>query len=200
MKKLLHALLLASTLTHTYAQQDTIRTTNRSAGLVFLTNVVSFLPSAMLVMSIHETGHVSFAKLFGAKNARWGIYRRTPEGGTAYGWADYDKTNLSSLGLAFTNIGGVLFSRGWAEGSDYFVSTVHTPAWVQQFFSMTFLMARIDFPRYVLQDALINLFDSKGSDIDEFVTALAGRNTGRRTLAYTALLAVAVVDLVYDWP
>lgn len=98
-----------------------------------------------------------------------------------------------------TDIGGVLFSRGLAEGSDAFVKAVHLPDWGERFFSMTFILSRFDFPRYVLQDALLNLAGRSGSDIDNFVTVVAGRKDGWRVLTYTALLTLATVDIVLDW-
>jgi len=183
----------------TYAQQDSVTTTH-SQVLPLLTDLACFIPSALLVGSIHETGHIALARLFGATNARWGFYREMPNGGIQYGWADYDTANLSSFGLASTHLGGVLFARGFAEGAHYVVSDLNAPVWFQQFFSIAFLIARFDMPRYVLQDAVLSFLNNKGSDIDDFVTVICGRGTVVRTLAYTALLAIATVDLVWDWP
>ena len=198
MKPLFCFLLLSSLLGVTHAQQDSLRAGTRSQGSRVLTNVVSFLPSALLVASIHETGHISIATVFGATNARWGIYRRTRTR-VQVGWADYDTANMSPFGLASAEMGGVLFSRGFAEGAHYIVSSFQTPIWFQQFFSMTFLLARCDLPRYILQDAVLNFLNNKGSDIDAFVTIVCGRGTVVRTLAYSTLLAIATVDIVWDW-
>jgi hypothetical protein len=199
MKRLLHYLLLPALLSVTYAQQDSVKTTH-SQVVPLLTDLAYFLPSALLVGSIHETGHIALARLFGASNARWGFYRKTSNGSIQYGWVDYDTASLSSFGLASAHLGGVLFARGFAEGVHYVVSDFNAPEWFQQFFSIAFLIARFDMPRYVLQDAVLSFLNNKGSDIDDFVTVICGRGTVVRTLAYTTLLAIATVDLVWDWP
>ena len=43
------------------------------------------------------------------------------------------------------------------------------------------------------------MFDKEGSDIDNFVTVIAGENTGSRTLTYALLLAITIFDVVMDW-
>lgn len=198
MKRSICCLLLPALLSVTYAQQDSVTTTH-SQVVPLLTDAACFLPAALLVGSIHETGHIAIARLFGATNARWGFYREMPNGSIQYGWADYDTANLSSFGKASAHLGGVLFTRGFAEGAHHIVSDLNAPVWIQQLFSIAFLIARFDMPRYVLQDAVLNFLDNKGSDIDDCVTVVCGRGTVARTLAYSTLLAIATVDLVCDW-
>jgi hypothetical protein len=71
--------------------------------------------------------------------------------------------------------------------------------WVQRFFALTYTFGRFDFPRYVLTDVIANLAGAKGSDIDIFVTNVAGEDGFGRFLSYTALLGIAALDLVLDW-
>jgi hypothetical protein len=173
------------------------------AGIVVLTDAAYIVPSFLTMLWVHEAGHYTFAVLCGAQNPRMGVYRVThePAASTQYqlGWTDWKEGSLSSFGLGLVDIGGVVFSRGLAEGSDAFVKAVHLPDWGERFFSMTFILSRFDFPRYVLQDALLNLAGRSGSDIDDFVTVVAGTKTGWRVLTYTALLTIGTVDIVLDW-
>lgn len=180
------------------AQQESKQPEKDPAGAVILTDVVCFAPSLVMLLGIHELGHATFASLAGAYDVKIGLYKRKPNGGVMIGWAEW-RGNLSSFETALADGGGVIFSRGLAEGSHLLVTNISLPSWGQRFFSMTFLMSRIDFPRYVLQDALLNLFDRKGSDFDGVVTAIAGRDTGPRTWTYAAFLCIASVDLAFDW-
>lgn len=180
------------------------RKANRDpAGIVILTDAVYLVPSFLTMLWVHETGHFTMATLCGADNPRMGLYRVVHETPTEteyeIGWADWKKGSLSSFGSAMTDIGGVLFSRGLAEGSDAFVKAIRLPNWGERFFSMTYIIGRFDFPRYVLQDALLNMAGKSGSDIDDFVTAVAGNHDGWRFLTYSALLALATIDIVLDW-
>lgn len=164
-----------------------------------MTDVV-FLPTSLLFMlGVHEMGHATLASLSGAQDVRLGLYRRTPNGGTEIGWADWREDSVSPFGNALAHIGGVLFTRGWVEASDCLVRNVRMPEFTERFLSLTFVLSHFDFPRYVLQDGLVNLFGSSGSDIDGFVTQIAGRKAVWRSVTYAALLAVAAVDLVSDW-
>jgi len=173
------------------------------ASVVVLTDVIYLAPSFLTMLWVHETGHFTMAVLSGAQDPRMGLYRVEKVGpystNTQFGWMDWKKGSLSPLGSALTDIGGVLFSRGLAEGSDAFVKAVRIPDWEERFFSMTYIISRFDYPRYVLQDAILNLSGRSGSDIDDFVTDVAGRRAGWRVLAYSALLTIATVDIVLDW-
>ncbi len=41
--------------------------------------------------------------------------------------------------------------------------------------------------------------DKKGSDIDDFVTVIAGHETNKRTITCLSLIALSVMDLVLNW-
>ncbi len=172
-------------------------------SVVILTDAVYLAPSFLTMLWVHETGHFTMAALCGARNPKMGLYRVVDVSPystqTEIGWMDWKKGSLSPFGSALTDLGGVLFSRGLAEGSDAFARAVKMPDWGERFFSMTYIISRFDFPRYVLQDAFLNLSGRSGSDIDDFVTVVAGNEDGWRVLAYTALLTLATVDIVLDW-
>jgi hypothetical protein len=180
-----------------FCQLDTIKTKD-SACFIFLTNIAYLAPAFLTWNMIHELGHYSIASAFGADNVRMGLYKKS-EGQVSIGWYNYKKGSMNKFGTALTNIGGVLFSRGLAECSDLFLKNVSMPNWGQRYFSMMFIISRFDMPRYILQDALLNFFDKEGSDIDNFVTVISGKNTGSRTLIYALLLTVTTFDLVMDW-
>jgi hypothetical protein len=181
-----------------YAQKDSTGVKKDPRGIVILTDVISFLPAGFIVIAVHELGHATMATLGGASNVKIGLFRRKLNGGIAIGWTNY-RGNLSPFQTELFDAGGVLFSRGLAESTHLLVSKVAMPNWSQRFFSMIFIFSRFDFPRYVLQDALINLIDKKGSDMDLLVTQISGRETGWRTITYTLLLGMATVDLICDW-
>jgi hypothetical protein len=182
-----------------YAQEPDTIGSRDPAGIVVLTDAAFVVPSSLLLLWVHESGHAAFALAGGAEDVRIGLYRETGKGETQLGWATWRANSLSSFGTALAHAGGVVFSRGWAEGSHALVKNVSLPGWGQRFFSMMFMMSRFDFPRYVLQDAILNLIEVKGSDIDGLVTEIAGQRTGMRTLTYMVLLGIAAVDLVFDW-
>jgi hypothetical protein len=197
-----NALFLASAVlilaTNGYGQADSSRVHRDATGLVVVTDVVYVMPLLFGMLWAHECGHYFFASVFGAEDVRIGLYRKTPTE-TQLGWADWKQGSLSPFGSAVANGGGVVFSRGLAEGSHLFVHSVRLPGWGQRFFSMTFILSRFDFPRYVLQDATLNLFDKRGDDIDKVVTEIAGHKTGWRTVTYSAVLALATIDVILDW-
>jgi hypothetical protein len=180
------------------AQQDTIQTHSESTGWIIASDAVLLVPSSFLVIMNHELGHFTLASVFGAQNARFGLSRAKPNGGRQIGWTQWNG-DLGHFGNSSALLGGVLFSRGLAEGSDCIIRHADLPPWVQCFFSMTFIFGRFDFARYVLNDAIVVLSGKRGSDIDYFVTQIAGHDNGARFLTYTALFAVATVDLVLDW-
>jgi hypothetical protein len=178
---------------NSFAQQDTTLAERSSDVVIGLTNVAYIAPSFLILLPIHELGHCTFAYLGGAEDVRFGLHR-----GHSFGWADW-KGNLPGVWDPLTQLGGVLFTRGLAEGTDCLIRNTNMPNWAQRFFSMMFLESRLDFPRYVLLDATLNLFNSKGSDFDQFVTDVAGRKTGWRTLTYSVLIAACAFDLIWDW-
>jgi hypothetical protein len=184
--------------TNGYGQGDSSGVHRDAAALVVVTDAVYVVPSFLTMLCVHEFGHYLLASVFGAEDVRIGLYRKTPTE-TQLGWNDWEQGSLSSFGNAVANGGGVVFSRGLAEGSHLFVHSVRLPGWGQRFFSMTFILSRFDFPRYVLQDATLNLFDKRGDDIDKVVTEIAGHKTGWRTVTYSALLALATIDVILDW-
>jgi hypothetical protein len=191
--------LLVLLVHRSYAQEPDTIGSRDPAGIVVLTDAAFVVPSSLLLLWVHESGHAAFALAGGAEDVRIGLYRETGKGETQLGWATWRANSLSSFGTALAHAGGVMFSRGWAEGSHALVKNVPLPGWGQRFFSMMFMMSRLDFPRYVLQDAILNLIEVRGSDIDGLVTEIAGRYTGMRTLTYLVLLGIATVDLVFDW-
>jgi hypothetical protein len=180
------------------AQQDTIQTHTESTGWIIISDAVELVPSGFLIIINHEFGHYAMASIFGAQNARFGLSRRKPNGGRQIGWTEWSN-DLGGFGNSCAHLGGVLFSRGLAEGSDCLIHHTSLPPWAQRFFSMTFIFGRFDFARYVLNDALVELSGKQGSDISKLVTQIAGQNAGSRFLTYTALFAIATFDLVFDW-
>lgn len=178
--------------------QNIEQSSNESDAVVIITDIAFIVPAFVTFIGFHELGHYSMAKLFGAQNARFGLFRKKPDGGVQIGWTKVDD-NLSSFGNSMLYIGGVLFSRGMAEAANIGVDSQIFPKAINRFLSITYLMGRFDFPRYVLQDALINLGDGKGSDMDGFVTEIAGDQTGLRTITYLSLLGISIFDLVLDW-
>ncbi len=165
---------------------------------IVLTDALLFTPSAILFLGVHEIGHSSVASIFGGHDVRFGLIRTAPNGNHQLGWTDWSN-DIGHTGKSFTFLSGVLFTRGLAEGSDLVVRDIPLPRWGQRFFSMTFLLGRFDFPRYVVMDALVNTFGRPGSDINFFVKEVAGQNSVSRVLVYGALLGLATVDLVLDW-
>jgi hypothetical protein len=172
--------------------------TGRSTAVAIAVDAVVLVPAGVLWLMDHELGHLTMASIAGAKNPRMGIWKEKPEGGFMLGWTEWDN-QLSNAGTAATSIGGVVFTRGLAEGVDLLTSNVRIPSWLQPFMAMTFTLGRFDFARYVLFDALHNIGGSPGSDIDAFVTAVAGEEGFGRVLTYGALLTIATLDLVWDW-
>ena len=132
---------------HCFAQRDT--TVERDPGVVIgLTNIVYIAPTFLILLAVHESGHCTFAYLGGAENIRFGLNG----GGGGLGWANWNG-NPSGVWAPLADLGGVLFTRGLAEGTDCLVRNTNMPNWAQRFFSMMFLESRLDFPRYVLLDA-----------------------------------------------
>jgi hypothetical protein len=181
-----------------WSQEDSLHRRTESTLTIITSDAVVLVPSAIMVLLNHELGHYTVASLFGAHNARFGIVRSKPEGGHQLGWTDWDN-KIGSAGTAFAALGGVVFSRGLAEGSDCLLKNVTLPTWMQRFFSITFILGRFDFSRYVLNDALVSLFGHRGSDIDIFVSEVAGQDGGGNVFLYAALLGIAAVDLILDW-
>jgi hypothetical protein len=180
------------------AQQDTVQIRTESTGWIIISDVVELVPSGFLIIINHEFGHYTMASIFGAQNARFGLSRIKPNGGRKIGWTEWSN-DLGRFGNSSAYLGGVLFSRGLAEGSDCIIRHTNLSPWGQRFFSMTFIFGRFDFARYVLNDALVELSGKQGSDISMLVTQIAGHNDGSRFLTYTALFAIATLDLVLDW-
>lgn len=180
------------------SQEDSLHQRTESTLTIIASDAVLLAPSAIMVLLNHELGHYTVASLFGAHNARFGLVRSKPEGGHQLGWTDWDNS-LGSTGTAFAALGGVVFSRGLAEGSDCLIKHVTLPTWIQRFFSITYILGRFDFARYVLNDALVSLSGHPGSDIDIVVSEVVGQDGGGNAFVYAALLGIAVADLVLDW-
>ena len=176
---------------------DSLTVTTTDAGVI-LSDVLLFAPAFVSFISFHELGHYSIGLLCGAGNAKFGLYRAKPNGGHQIGWTDVGQIS-SSVGRMGVDIGGVLFSRGLAEGAHAVVASGYLPPIGNRFVSMIFILGRFDFSRYVIQDAMLNMFGRKGSDIDNFVTEIAGANTAGRTLTYGALTAISLYDVISDW-
>jgi hypothetical protein len=173
-----------------------------SSGPSFANSVATkagVVPVGIAVLGFHELGHYSFGRLFGATDVRMGLFRRKPEGGFMIGWTDLGHTAFSPMGDVMVGFGGVIFSRGFAEGMNLLSTDVLADGTLRRLASIGFLIGRFDLPRYVLQDALINMFGHRASDIDMAVTAIAGRGTVVRTAVYGALLTLVTLDLINDW-
>jgi hypothetical protein len=177
----------------TEAQQDSLQTRTESKGLIIASNAVLIVPSSLLLLIDHEFGHYVIASIFGAQNVRVGLHIVNGSG-----WTEWSN-DLGRFGNSAACLGGVLFSRGLAEGSDCMIRHTNLPPWGQRFFSMTFIIGRFDFAQYVLQDGFKNLSGKSGSDIDIFVTQIAGHNNNSRFFTYSTLFAIAALDLVLDW-
>ena len=71
---------------------------------------VALFPLAiLLVIIIHEVGHVAVARLFGDQQASYFLYRRYPNGGFCIGCFSFGV--LSDTGNTFVKIGGVIFTQ-----------------------------------------------------------------------------------------
>ena len=79
---------------------------NKTHILIF---VALFHLAILLVIIIHEMGHVAVARLFGDNEASYFLYRRYPTGGFCIGC--YTFGVLSDTGTAFVKIGGVIFTQ-----------------------------------------------------------------------------------------
>jgi hypothetical protein len=192
---LLSTVCLAST---GYSRPDSTDTSTESTVSIVASDAVVFIPASVLFLMNHELGHYTFASLWGAENARFGLIRKRPDGGHQLGWTEW-QGDLGGVGNSCAFLGGVIFSRGLAEGSDLLARSVPLPNMIQRFFSITYLLGRFDLARYVLTDGLVNLGGGQGSDIDHFVTQMAGAEGAGRVLTYAVLAGIAVVDLVLDW-
>jgi len=167
-------------------------------GIVILNDVIVFVPAVITFIGVHEIGHYSMAKVFGADDVKFGLFRRKINGGLQIGWTQLNG-NISTFGHSVFSFGGVLFTRGFAEISNAVVNSDLLPTSVNRYFSMTYILGRFDISRYVFQDALLNMFGKRGSDIDALVTDIAGESTGIRTLTYVSMLALSVLELVFNW-
>ncbi len=178
-----------------FSQEDK---SQENTGLIILNDVIVLAPALLSVMIFHEVGHYSMAKISGASDIKIGLYKSNPDGGYSIGWSEMNDT-LPSFGNTIYNFGGVLFSRGFSELSRLTINSNIFPTAINRYFAMTYLIGRFDYSRYVLQDALINLFGGTGSDMDNIVTEIAGKSTGWRTITYASLLTIGVLDLVWGW-
>jgi hypothetical protein len=72
--------------------------------------LIAFLPLAiLLVIIIHEIGHVTIARLFGDTQASYSLYKRYPDGGFCIGC--YSFGVLPPTATSFVKIGGVIFTQ-----------------------------------------------------------------------------------------
>ena len=180
------------------AQPDSTSRRSRTAGETIALDAAYIVPAGVIFLLNHEFGHYTFAAIGGGHNIRFGIYRPKPEGGAQLGWTDWEG-EMSPLAHEGAMLGGVVFSRGLAEGTDLLVRSSNLPSWSQPFFAATFLLGRFDFARYVLFDALHELGNRPGSDIHHFVTDIAGNEGGGKLALYALLFGLATVDLIFDW-
>ena len=172
-----------------------------STFVVIINDIGFFVPSVLLFATVHELGHVSFARIFGDSDAHFHYY----VAGEGIGISHYDRSKLSPLGHAATEMGGIVFSRVLAEVSDLTLKHTDMPRWIQPFFSITYLFSRFDFIQYVVRDILLP--GDFGDDIEGFVSVLTGdkkyENYGHRSVEKTGLLlvllGVGIFDLVLDW-
>ena len=178
-----------------FSQEDK---SQENTGLIIMNDAIVLAPALLSVMIFHEIGHYSMAIISGASDVKIGLYKSNPNGGISIGWSKMNDT-LSSFGNAMYNFGGVLFSRGFSELSRLTITSNIFPTAINRYFAMTYLIGRFDYSRYVLQDALINLFSGTGSDMDNLVNEIAGKSTGWRTITYASLLTIGVLDLVWGW-
>ena len=179
--------------------QDSRDTTAGPSTLNSIVTYASIAPSALFVIGVHELGHYSFAKMFGGSDVRMGLFQRKPNGGFRIGWTQTGSRPFSPFERVVIDAGGTIFSRALAEGMDPLVTYVLADGPARRVASITFLIGRFDMPRYVLQDAIMNLFNHRGSDIDLMVTEIAGAGTIPRTFTYATLLGLLTADLVWDW-
>ena len=191
-------ILLFCLAAESHAQKDSTRIQQESGATVIATDVALFVPASILVLMNHELGHYTMASAFGGHNVRFGLIRTKPDGGHQLGWTDWDNP-LSGTGTVFAALGGVVFSRGLAEGSDCLVKSVAMPPWAQRFFSITFLFGRFDFARYVLMDALVELGGRQGSDMATVTRQIGGTEGSSRAIVYVAMAGIALADLLLDW-
>jgi hypothetical protein len=191
-------MLILCVATRGYAQQDSLRLHQESGATVIATDVALFVPASILFIMNHELGHYAMASAFGGHNVRFGLVRTKADGGHQLGWTDWDNS-LSGTGTTFAALGGVVFSRGLAEESDCLVKNVSMPPWTQRFFSITFLLGRFDFARYVLMDALEDLGGRQGSDMATVARQIGGVDGGSRAIVYVAMAGIALADLLLDW-
>lgn len=161
-------------------------------------DLLVFFPASFLWVTVHETGHLFFARLFGDDTARFSFYKND-EKGFSIGRFEYDKTKMGAWGNAAISIGGVGFSRGLAELSDIGIRKYPLPPLSQKLLSMTFILSRFDFPSYVFRNAFWAPRDHPQQDIEQFVFTISGDNDLARIGLYGSLLGLATLDLMLDW-
>jgi hypothetical protein len=185
------------------AQTSTADTTEEKTST--LSTIAAGVLTYAIFIPTHELGHFVTAKLAGTESARMvflfiddeeGLSIRTPA-------ATIISTNgMTRTDMALIGISGSLATRLLAEGSDLIWRGLdHSsryPTFGEKFFSLLFIVGRMDFAGYVLNDAVLNLAGEPGGDYDIFVTAVAGQNTAARVLTYTGLFAIAAADLYFD--
>ena len=71
--------------------------------------IVLFPLAILVVILVHEYGHVAVARLFGDAQASYSLYRRYPSGGFCIGC--YSFGVLSDTGSTFVKLGGVIFTQ-----------------------------------------------------------------------------------------
>jgi hypothetical protein len=187
------------------AQSSTSTTDSTEEKPSLLGTIAGGVLAYAVVIPTHELGHFVMAKLAGARDARMvflfiddvkGLSVVTPAA------TIIEDTNLTRRDLALISLSGTLATRLLAEGSDLLWRGLdHSsryPTFGEKFLSLIFIIGRMDFAGYVMNDAVMNYLGLAGGDYDIFVTAVAGENTLARTLAYAGLFAIAAADLYFD--
>ncbi len=161
----------------------------------------------------HEAGHVLFATLAGAKEARitqWNLFW----GRASWRWVRCPQIWQRVMASG----GGMTLTRILAEGTDMLLDRELVPDYVVQPLGMFYMVARFDMPNYVLKssfDRFIMGESSPHDDVYRITSALSelflrdwvGIPEERQRkkeeitdLLYAGWILACSLDLYYDWP
>lgn len=170
-----------------------------------LTTTLSFIPSALLVITNHEVGHTFIARISGDRSASFKLRGSLPSGGTCFGCSFYDHTVLSRFENTLVPAGGFLFSQGLALGANALLKNVYMPKGVQRFTALTYLLAKFDMSFQSLQGVVrINDFDTmkrtgipSGTDVNAlaFFASNGARNSYNTIVASMVILSIVDIYL-----
>lgn len=181
-----------------YSQNDSVYNySSESIAKTITSDFTVFVPSFILLITVHELGHCTFASIFGSEDVSFKLYQKKPKG-FSIGVTSYDPSNFSRKEIEITNLGGIIFTRGFSEIADFTLNKTNLHKFGQKFISMTYFLTRIDFSSYVLRNMLFAKNNPSGQDIEQFVVSVSERKNMSRIGVYGILMTIAGLDLYFD--